>query len=330
MKNVMLNLLVLMVLTFSITSCQQEGFYDDFDDDFQDEFTDGDFGGQDSDDSEGGFEGDGSTSLLTSYAINGESIDRIKDHNVPSNMLSFQQDYAKHLDMWAYFTQLIPANERVEFTEFVVFHGSGQLLGYVEPINYEDLSKWRLALAIDQAGDLSEVDLREEFAYTAIHEFAHMLTLNDEQVDAGGNENSCAHYFPGEGCSKSNSYINALFELGWEDIYEEFLDLNEDGYEMYQRYPERFVTDYAATNPAEDIAEVFSVFVTQENIPSGNTLADKKVKMMYEYSELVTLRDEIRNNPLLRRIKPGSWVKDGKIKRCRRGCKKHNSKKISK
>lgn len=308
MKKVKLNLIVLLAsLAIMTTSCYQEDFYDDFDD--QNEWTDEDYDDGDYDD-DGGHDGHdhGVGGELTSYRIIGESIVKIQDFNVSGNLVAFQQDIAKHQAMFEYYTRMIPAESRINITEFLVFHGEGQLFGYVEPIDHNDLSKWRMGLAIDQANDLGAIDFRNEFAYTVVHEYGHVLTLNDEQVSAGISENACSNFHTGEGCSTANSYINALFELGWEDIYQEFQNGGGDGYAIYDKYPNRFVTEYAATNPGEDIAEVFTVFVIQEDMPTGNTIANQKVRMMYNYPELVQLRDEIRQDPIVRAMLPGSWV----------------------
>ena len=53
------------------------------------------------------------------------------------------------------------------------------------------------------------------------------------------------------------------------------------------------MTDYAATNPGEDIAESWTHFVINDK-PSGDSIADQKVRFFYDYPELVELRDKIR------------------------------------
>ena len=114
---------------------------------------------------------------------------------------------------------------------------------------------------------------------------------------------ACPVYFPGEGCSRKNSYINAFYNQFWADIYEEFQDINliedDDEYyealdEFYYKYEDYFVTDYAVTNPEEDIAEAFTFFVLSPR-PAGNTIAEEKILFFYNYPELVDLRDEIIN-----------------------------------
>jgi len=64
---------------------------------------------------------------------------------------------------------------------------------------------------------------------------------------------------------------------------------------FYERYQDRFVTEYAATNPGEDLAETFAVFVLNER-PTGSTIADQKLNLLWADPEMVSLRDEIRWN----------------------------------
>ncbi len=313
MRKMKLNVFALLIIfCVMFSSCSQEYYEDDFLD--QDTWVDGD--GEHSSDDENG-QDDGFVKL-TAYKINGNDLFKIKDFDVSGAMQDFQSDQFLHEQMFEVFTRLIPIDYRADFKEFLVFHGNNDLLGFVEPLS-NDLRSWNMGLAIESANDIDNIQLQNDFVYTVIHEFAHVLTLNADQVDPTTEEFACNTFHTGEGCSFSNSYINALFELGWKDIYEEFEDLNFDGYEIYDRYPDRFVTEYAATNPGEDVAEVFSVFVTQNNRPTGNSIADQKIRLMYEYPELVTLRDHIRKDATARRIQPGSWVKD-KSKRPKHVC----------
>lgn len=317
MKNVRLNLVALLAVLVFFTACKKEEFdfdnkYEDtewvdeagaFDDGF-DQSNDTDFG-----DDTGETSGDGT---LTTYKIDGDNITKIKDYTVSNNLLSFQQDKQKHQEMFSYYTRLIPAKYRTKITEFVVFHGGGELGGYVAPIDENDLSQWKMGLAIDLSGDLNNIDVQEEFAYVTIHEFGHVLTLSDEQV-AVGDDGNCTTFHTGEGCSFRESYINELYKLGWKDIYPEFqnIETQEESEAFYTKYQDRFVTDYAATNPGEDVAEVFAVFVTQDEQPTGASIADQKVRLMYNYPELVDLRNSIRKDPVLRAMQPGSWKKIG-------------------
>lgn len=280
MKKCMLFLLTLLVFT----ACNKEDYYPD--EDFN--FTEDDF---DPDFDDGGSEGD-EEGALTLYKINGDAITHIKDYEVPSNLKNYQDDKGRHQEIWDFVTRLIPSDARGKISEFEIFFGDNELLGYVVPIDENDLSRWKFALAIDVAGDLTTIDFGELFTLVTIHEYAHVMTLNDEQINVGGSPESCNAFFTGEGCSKSGSYINRLYDLGWADIYANHDHDNPEA--TYERYKDRFVSDYAATNPGEDIAEVFSFFVAQADAPTGNTIADQKIKLMYEFPELVEMRDRMR------------------------------------
>ena len=259
---------------------------------------------------------------LTLYRVTENSIDKIKDYPVGPDLKPYQLDYAKHLKMWDFFTGMLPLEERDKIAEFEVFHGGGELLGYVTPVDENDLGRWRFALAIDAAEELEKVDFNDLFTLVTLHEYGHVLSLNDEQVEVGGSPESCGNYFPGEGCSLPNSYINRLVELGWADILDELDEGNP--YAIYDSYPDRFVSDYAATNPGEDMAEVFAFFVAKD-APSGNTIADQKIKMLYDFPELVELRSAIRQKSEALGIRPNGWVtnpKVGQFRVCgRKGCR---------
>ena len=284
--------LIFIASLFVLASCNYEDDYYIDSDGFTNE--DGGYSEEGDDtDNEGNL---GEEASLTAYTINGNEIIKIKDFNVGSNLLSYQQDQAKHFAMFDFFTKLIPFENRNKIVEFVVFYGNNDLAGYVEPIDESDLSRWRMGLAIEAATDITDIDFTNFFTYLTLHEFAHVLTLDDSQVNVF--QDNCPEYHTGEGCSNANSYINQLYELGWEDIADELQD-GEGGDKIYNRYPDRFVSDYAATNPGEDVAEVFATFII-EGKKNGTSIADQKVNQMFDRPELVSIRDKIINqNPSL-------------------------------
>ena len=167
-----------------------------------------------------------------------------------------------------------------------------------------------------------------------IHENAHILSLgssqsdNDDPYSSTGiddlyeepytelieivqkKEAACApnYYTDVSGCMKNNSYMNKFFQEFWVDIYPSFKWFYEfDDYDkfenhnnlFYQKYKTQFVTWYAATNPDEDFAESFTVFVLKEK-PTKSTVSfthsDQKILFFYDFPELVEMRDFIRSN----------------------------------
>ena len=188
--------------------------------------------------------------------------------------------------------------------------------GYVYDTSH-DLSKWEMGIAIDFAYPDGIFNGDGELAYTIIHEFGHILTLDNTQVDSSISDSDCTNYFTGEGCAKKEAYINKLQTRFWADIAEEHAKLGEDfdaQDRFYDKYKDRFVTGYASTNPGEDIAEVFATFVTRNGGVNGNSIAEQKIQLMYDHTELIGLRDYVRANSATakgRRFLPlaGAWKK---------------------
>jgi hypothetical protein len=199
--------------------------------------------------------------------------------------------------------------ERSSLAEYsIVTDGEGNILAAVAQ-TADDPAQWGLEV------DIRDVDDKLNLTYTLIHEYGHLLTLGPEQVTPSQavfnnpeddaiyfkEVNACPDYFPGEGCSRPDSYINAFFEAFWSDIHAEWQEINlieeQDAYyealdEFYLKYEDRFVTDYAVTNPEEDIAETFAFFVLSPR-PNGDSITEQKILFFYRYTELIRLRDEI-------------------------------------
>ena len=210
-------------------------------------------------------------------------------------------DRAYHEVLWQDFATLIPLRYRMSITRLTIYtDGEDDILASVTP-NPDNFDTWTLALDA-----LDGTYMSDDLIHTLIHEFGHVLTLSAEQVPRSLEvlesdddavferaEGACPAFFTGEGCSEQTSYINTYFQRFWADIYAQSFKL-EPG-DLFERYPEQFVTEYASENPGEDIAEAWTFFVLKDE-PSGASVADQKVRFFYEYPELVKLREVIRRN----------------------------------
>jgi len=248
---------------------------------------------------------------LVTYSVAGDTIHDPQYETVPADLKDEQDDLTTQKSIWNYFTSIIPAEQRDLIAEYsIITDGKDNILAAVSQ-TYDDPSRWALEV------DIADSDNYYSLTFTLIHEFGHLLTLNASQVppsiDVFNNPDddviyqnavtSCSDYFSGEGCSNPDSYINAFYERFWPEILEEWQQIDsiedEDIYyeklnKFYDEYEDQFVTDYAVTNPAEDIAESWSFFVLSPK-PEGNTIANEKVLFFYEYPELVDLRQKILN-----------------------------------
>jgi len=216
----------------------------------------------------------------------------------------FQEDKAAHQAIWKTFTDLIPVENQQDFIRYGLFtDGVEETMAYVEP-NSEDSTRWNLVI------DILDAENETEMIYTLIHEYGHVLTLNTRQVPfdeasyyaedealVAEAEAACSQFFTGEGCSLPDSYINLFFQDFWADIYHELPEESEGAdalFEFYENYPGYFVTDYAATNPGEDIAESWAHFVLKPSPADADLdIAREKVLFFYDFPELVQSRHKI-------------------------------------
>lgn len=256
--------------------------------------------------SEGHGEFNNSEYDLVTYTLQGDELTNPIKQPVSSGLKPYQQDEASQREVWNFFSRIIPAEDRTFLAQYIIFSdGEANILASVSQSDI-DPNLWALRVDIVDAAD------PKELTYTLVHEYAHLLTLNPSQVPPSlpifnHPENGrvyeqeaakCDTYFPGEGCSLPDSYINQFTNEFWSGIYDEWskIDAITDEQEyydaldaFYQAHQDEFVSDYAPTNPAEDIAESFAYFALSAQ-PSGSAIADEKLRFFYRYPELVRLR----------------------------------------
>lgn len=249
---------------------------------------------------------------LVIYEINGDEISNPVLEDVSSDLEDAQSDEATQQQVWEYYTALIPAENRNTIVEYVIFtDGVDNTLAAVTQTQ-TDPEAWSLQVDIADTSDYYSL------TFTLIHEYGHLLILGPDQVPPSlavfnnpeDNDiylqelSACPDYFPGEGCANPDSYINEFYNQFWAEIHEEWNEINleedqdirdEKLIEFYNSYQDQFLTDYAATNPEEDMAESWAFFVLSPQ-PAGDTIAEEKILFFYNYPELVELRSSILNN----------------------------------
>ena len=127
-----------------------------------------------------------------------------------------------------------------------------------------------------------------------IHELGHLVSLGPGQIlpDTDPSvEEDCVTYFSMEGCAIEGGLFDRFVSEFW----------NEPGFATdsasvdarYRADQDAFVTRYAATNPGEDLSETFVFFVYRLR-PTGPTVAEQKIRFLWEFPELVELREALR------------------------------------
>lgn len=133
-------------------------------------------------------------------------------------------------------------------------------------------------------------DMENEFIETLVHEYGHYLTLNQKEVEYK-EDYDLSRYCEEGMVALEGSVIDQFYQRFWKDYrVVEF----PTGHMFYVRNRDSFVSDYAATEPAEDIAESFLFFVKEER-PEGKSVRDEKLRFFYEFPHLVEIRNEIRS-----------------------------------
>lgn len=242
------------------------------------------------------FRDDATNYDLASYPVDGEEIGEMESLWVPKDYKIFQEDLETHTRIWEYFTAVIPPEVRKRVDRLTIFtDGSRNKLAWVKPT--EDQGElWTIGF------DIADADYPPYLTETLVHEVGHLVTLDASQLALGDdNPLTCETYLLYEGCSHEDSYINLFYQEFWPDIYEEWQQVGEAASEaefqamvanFYKRHFNEFVSGYAATNPVEDIAESWTVFILEPK-PRGRNTAEEKVLFFYDFPELVAYREQI-------------------------------------
>jgi len=155
----------------------------------------------------------------------------------------------------------------------------------------DDPDYWILAANLATSEDESQL------IATLVHEYAHILTLPGTEMDQAAT--SCETIELSEGCARDDSYLLAFEQQFWAGYDESAPTADNDdadvAYDFYLAHEEDFVSDYAATNVVEDVAESFMTFVLEDQ-PSADTVTvtAAKLNFFWQYPELVTIRERIR------------------------------------
>jgi hypothetical protein len=236
------------------------------------------------------------------------------------------QPTAEHQALWALFTKIISVSGAVKSIASFEVYTNANDSSAASVWRSQDPMKWHMN--VNQAYQSNRADL----VHTLVHEYGHVITLSGNQVAVAGScprlqlSEGCAtqsSYIQGfydkfwkkYGNVSIQSTVYAFHQQGPADEESQYPD---DQYYGQQEPPamdpspaprtpqsaeetpgpsrgdpNEFVTEYAATNIGEDMAETFAYFVLRPK-PSSSAIKDQKIQYYYQFSELVSLRDRMR------------------------------------
>lgn len=170
------------------------------------------------------------------------------------------------------------------------FEAENTTLAFVTPLD-DDYSAF--VMAIDT---ISAVDDPGELRLTVLHEFAHVITQRNDQLDLDADPATCPTYWNGVGCFAPGSYVDAWVQEFWPE--EELLTLPSDGVDE-EAGEERCAIDpsflgaYAASDPEEDFAESYSAFIFDLDVPAA---VEPRMAFFEQFPELLESRALARDS----------------------------------
>ncbi len=211
-------------------------------------------------------------------------------------------------EYWYVFSSLIPEEAREMLTE-ISWYDTGEDALLAVGVAGDDGTEASLLIS-DNVGNYGP-----SLKKTLIHEFAHMFTLDDTQMEIDADlvysedeeqweraADECSTMFVNPGCLIENSYLYVFYEEFWEDVSDEYEAIDWEDERSYEEFffdhEERFYNSYQGTSVVEDIADSFSFFVMQpsEVAFDAEEIKDEKLAFFYEYDELVDVRTVILEN----------------------------------
>lgn len=191
---------------------------------------------------------------------------------------------------WKKTTEVLPKELFKNISLFKVGgDGEGNTMAYVMPMDEKGI-KWVMSVDPD---DIADDGI---FPYTAVHEMFHYISLNDEQAEY---LEDYSEVYPDEifqdGIlyAEEGSYIQDFYTAFWKSVHKDW-ETNPENIYFYIRHQSEFVTEYASTNCAEDMAETFCAYVLMKEAPTEKTKA--KFNFFDQYPELRKLKTDILAN----------------------------------
>lgn len=208
----------------------------------------------------------------------------LKQFNVNNGQIAFSTKDAKYEKMWDIASSIMLPEYKAAISKFTVF--TDGVSGKLAEVEFLDGKKTKYNLGLDywdiydEQGNIRD---KKSVMETIAHEYGHIITISNEQVDL--NEMEQKDVFADIGTYKDGSYLKAFYDAFYSGLEKDAESMDHD--EFYAKYIELFPTRYATSSPSEDLAECFAFFATGEN----DAVPPSKLSFLLKYPELVQARD---------------------------------------
>lgn len=250
----------------------------------------------------GQLEEDADLETLGKWTVTGNKLTEVRKQTVENNSL-YVENIATY---WKQIYEVLPKEMMDKYVKELelITDGKEETLAGVKATD-ESNTHWNFG--IDPA-DLpkGKITANQDFMHTLIHEFGHVLTLNNTQIEPSEADYQVGEdrYLTMEGLAFKESYINQFVQEFWykEDrieIWDEIQNIQNERKRIdritlfYLNNKNAFFTAYAAESPEEDIAESWTFFILKDRPHNDKTELHKKLLFFYRFEELVAMRSEI-------------------------------------
>ena len=240
-------------LLVALSSCVSDANYDNGDESTDDNAT---VDSGDVDCSAGGLGADDEFDFVTAYLVIDGQL----------GASCFGSDNETLTAAWEELAIITPQDQLADLALFAGFTSDSssdeETLAFVNTIDDDGLN---FQMSINLESYLADAN---EASLTIAHEFAHVFTSIESQIDRTVfDAEDCNTYYNGEGCFFEDSIMAQWVSLFWgggliDEIDPDGEPSNADGEDRCDANP-GFFGPYAASNPEEDFAETFSAYVFQ-------------------------------------------------------------------
>lgn len=184
----------------------------------------------------------------------------------------------EHEEVWDMFTSIVGVSVG-DVSEYRIYSDAdANFDAFVDTVGVR--GTWILGVNFYDL-DLGRESEREALTDLLIHEYAHMLMHEYPTVATDFNDS----FWNSEDLAHARSVLNASPSRR---------DALVSGY--YETHSQDFVSEYAATDPLEDVTESFVAFVQGNGWRAGNTKEAQKANFFYAYPAFVQIKERLEGS----------------------------------
>jgi hypothetical protein len=185
------------------------------------------------------------------------------------------------VDAWTILADIVPEDDLADLGVFAGFdsneEGDEVTVAFVNLLDDSDQLQMSVNLEESQA-DLDALTL------TLVHEFGHVLTQTEDQLDLDADPEDCPTFYNGTGCFLEGSLMDEWVSTFWADGEADDVDpfdTSVAGGEERCALDSGFFGPYAASAPEEDFAEALSAYVL--GVPAESEGQQERLDLLDEH-----------------------------------------------